>query len=116
MIVKAVFPERADSKELASRWLAVTPYLLLDKFDRLKPGGTGMAFEWSLISDFADMEARIIIAGGITPENVSGILSFGNIFGIDVSSGVEIAPGIKSKAKMKRLLKKVKNKDGQAAH
>lgn len=109
MIIKAVFPEEANSIEVAYRWLAVTPYILLDKFHPEMPGGTGMAFDWSLIKNFASMKAKIIIAGGVTPNNITKVLSVTDIWGVDVSSGVEVAPGIKSREKMQELIKKVKN-------
>lgn len=63
-------------------------------------GGTGTSFDWSLLAPRAPDD--VLIAGGITPDNVRELLVF-SPFGIDVSSGVESAPGIKDHAALERL-------------
>lgn len=64
-------------------------------------GGTGTAFDWSLIGDQARL-ADAMVAGGIGPDNAAAAAALG-AHAIDISSGVEDAPGVKSRAKMTAL-------------
>ncbi len=77
-----------------------TDAVLLDAFSPTMFGGTGEAFDWSLISDVNGH--RIFLAGGITPENAAAAARLG-VYGIDLCSGIESAPGKKDHEKMKRL-------------
>lgn len=63
-------------------------------------GGTGRAFRWELLAPNAP--DATFVAGGVTPDNVGELLRY-KPWGIDVSSGVEAAPGIKDEAKIRRL-------------
>ena len=68
--------------------------ILLDAYVKNVPGGTGVSFDWSLIP--ADLQQPIILAGGLDPLNVKAAITQSNIWGIDVSGGVEEHKGIKS--------------------
>jgi len=57
-------------------------------------GGTGQSFDWSLVQKLA-RERRIVLAGGLRPENVAQAIAAVRPFGVDVASGVERAPGDK---------------------
>jgi len=72
---------------------------LLDTFHSENYGGTGMPFDWS-IAIHAKQFGAIIIAGGLTPENVADAVRMVKPHGVDVSSGVELRPGIKDRKKM----------------
>lgn len=72
--------------------------LLLDSHSATKAGGSGQAFDWSLVPD--SMRGRFILAGGLDADNVGAALSALRPWAVDVSSGVESAPGIKSASKM----------------
>ena len=72
------------------------------------PGGNGAAWNWSLAKPFCE-RFPTLIAGGITPENAAEVLRLANPCGIDVSSGVESAPGVKDLDKVKRLIENVHN-------
>ncbi len=63
-------------------------------------GGTGQAFDWTILD--GRVPHATFIAGGVTPENVSALLRQ-QPWGVDVSSGVESAPGVKDPAKLERL-------------
>ena len=81
-------------------------------FDTLTPGkfgGSGKVFNWSLVPDNIPRD-RLILAGGITPENVQIALDQVNPAVIDVASGAEYSPGIKDLTKVKRLLDVIKNR------
>lgn len=74
-------------------------------------GGTGLTFDWDHLTD--DLGAyRIIIAGGLTPENVGHVLGRFRPSGVDVASGVEQSPGIKDHNKMRRFIHAVRRYGG----
>lgn len=77
---------------------------LLDAWDEAEYGGTGKTLQWDQLISICQ-NYQIILAGGITPENVNTAISSCNPAGIDLSSGVEIEPGNKSLEKIKTLLK-----------
>jgi len=84
---------------------------LLDSHVPGKYGGTGISFQWELAVK-AKAHGRIILSGGITVENVYEALRTVAPFGLDVSTGVEVSPGIKDHGKMKMLLQKVREAHG----
>ncbi|MGR3218803.1 MAG: phosphoribosylanthranilate isomerase, partial [Candidatus Anammoxibacter sp.] len=73
---------------------------LIDSYSKGKMGGTGTSFDWNIIKtntynkDFTKSK-RIIIAGGLNPENVNEAIKLTEPFGVDTSSGVESSPGVK---------------------
>lgn len=75
--------------------------LLVDTYLPMVEGGSGITFNWQALRQF-DLD-KIIVAGGITPENVGNLLSYYQPFGIDLSSGVESYPGKKDTQKLKNL-------------
>jgi phosphoribosylanthranilate isomerase len=76
---------------------------LLDTYVSGMHGGTGMVFDWS-IARAASAYGNIILGGGLTPENVAEAIRRGAPSAVDVSSGVEIAPGIKAPEKIRRFI------------
>ena len=81
-------------------------YFLLDNKELNSYGGTGKTFDWELIpSDLR--KDRMILAGGITVENVSEAISKIDPAFLDVSSGVESSPGIKDKMKLEQFFSAV---------
>lgn len=97
-VVKAVGRIDADT---ATRWPSRVR-LLVDADDRVYRGGTGMKADWAAAAVLA-RQRPIVLAGGITPENVGDAVMTVQPFGIDVSSGVEDAPGIKNPEKLRAL-------------
>jgi phosphoribosylanthranilate isomerase len=72
-------------------------------------GGSGRSFSWSLAREFAGLgEAPLLVAGGVDPDNALTALSESGAWGIDVSSGVEAAPGVKDAMLMERLVARVR--------
>src|SRR5690606_35994397 len=99
-IIKAVGIATAEDLQLADAYEPVCDRLLLDakapKNSEL-PGGRGVAFDWGVLGAL-DPELQFMLSGGLTPDNVADALNQVRPFGIDVSSGVEMAPGVKSVA------------------
>ncbi len=79
--------------------------LLLDTYVPGVPGGTGQAFNWSLIPK--DLNKHVILAGGLTPKNVWQVISAVRPYAVDVSSGVELEKGIKDPEKMAAFIRGV---------
>jgi phosphoribosylanthranilate isomerase len=79
--------------------------ILLDSYDEKAPGGTGKVFDWSQAEAVAESRAcKLVLAGGLNPDNIGTAITQLNPFGVDVSSGVEQSPGIKDPVKMKLLI------------
>ncbi len=76
---------------------------LLDSYDPDRFGGTGRSFDWSMVPEL-QLDRPILLAGGLAPENVAAAIRIVRPWGVDVSSGVEIAPGKKSADKMCRFV------------
>ena len=72
-------------------------------------GGTGQAFDWSRIP--AGIQKPFVLAGGLTPENVFDAICATLPWGVDVSSGLESAPGIKDGDKMRHFVEEVRRAD-----
>jgi phosphoribosylanthranilate isomerase len=81
-----------------------TDAILLDAFDPEKYGGTGLTFDWNIVGHIGK---RVFLAGGINPDNAGDALELG-VYGIDVCSGIEAAPGKKDHKKMKKLFENIR--------
>jgi len=77
---------------------------LLDAYSKAGLGGTGEKFNWDLAVEANKLGKPIFLAGGLTPENVADAVARVNPFAVDVSSGVESAPGRKDPAKVKEFV------------
>lgn len=78
--------------------------LLLDAYHPGIQGGTGSSFDWDLIPQ--DCDLPIILAGGLTPDNIEQAIQKVKPYAVDVSSGVEAGKGIKNVAKMAAFIRK----------
>ncbi|MCY1313358.1 N-(5'-phosphoribosyl)anthranilate isomerase [compost metagenome] len=76
--------------------------MLLDTYVAGTPGGTGEAFDWSLVPRNA--AKPVILAGGLTPENVGDAVRQVRPYAVDVSGGVEASKGIKDAAKIQAFI------------
>jgi phosphoribosylanthranilate isomerase len=86
--------------------------LLLDAYDPKLMGGTGRTLDWSSLQTFRPRCAWLL-AGGITPDNVQAALSLLCPDGIDLSSGVELAPGDKDLRKVAQLFERLRQQDSR---
>lgn len=80
--------------------------LLLDAYVPGVPGGTGARFDWRLIPP--RLPKRVILSGGLTPDNVAEAVQRVRPWAVDVSSGVEAAKGIKDAQKIARFISQAK--------
>jgi phosphoribosylanthranilate isomerase len=79
--------------------------ILVDTYVEGVPGGTGRSFEWSSLP--AGLSCPMILAGGLTPDNVAAAVSRVRPWAVDVSGGVEAAPGVKDTAKIAAFIRGV---------
>ena len=100
-VIKAVSVGGVDVRAWPSRIR-----LLLDVHDPMARGGTGRTIDWTAAADLA-AQREIVLAGGLTPDNVADAVALVRPFGIDVSSGVERAPGIKDHQRLRALFEAV---------
>jgi phosphoribosylanthranilate isomerase len=89
--------------------------LLLDSGGQHQPGGTGIAFDWKKAQPAAEAMRkgglRMVVAGGLTPDNVSDAIRALSPWGVDVVSGVEASPGKKDPEKVRAFVRAVREMD-----
>ncbi|MFZ1978776.1 MAG: phosphoribosylanthranilate isomerase, partial [Bacteroidota bacterium] len=75
-------------------------------------GGTGRTFDWNIACELTK-DRKIILSGGLNPENIARAVEYVRPYGVDVNSGVERQPGKKDAELLQRLFANIKNvKDG----
>ncbi len=83
---------------------------LLDSYDPVTVGGTGRTCDWSKARDLVRASpVPVLLAGGLTPGNVSAAIAAVRPWGVDVSSGVETGPGVKDIGKVRRFIEACRN-------
>ena len=100
-VMKAVSIGSADTRLWPAR-----VRLLLDVHDPLARGGTGRTIDWAAAAELAS-QRKVVLAGGLKPENVADAVARVRPYGIDVSSGVERSPGIKDHQRLRALFEAV---------
>ena len=103
----------SDNEELAA-YADVVSGFLLDTYHKDMAGGTGMPFDWNLVEQVKP-PGPVILAGGLTPENVGEAIRQVKPFAVDVNSGVEYQPGRKDSDKLKRFVHEVRKADELAS-
>ena len=83
--------------------------VLLDTLAQGLYGGSGESFDWKLIP--TEMRRRVLLSGGLHPENVSGAIQLIRPWAVDVSSGVEASKGVKDHARIHKFIEEVRNAD-----
>lgn len=109
-VVKAVRVRCMDTLQQASSFQDHVDALLLDAYHPDLLGGTGKTLDWSSLRSFRP-SCSWILAGGLTPDNILNALELVNPDGIDLSSGVELAPGDKDLQKVMRLFEQLRQLD-----
>ncbi len=80
--------------------------ILLDAYRPGVPGGTGESFDWGRVP--IESSRPIVLAGGLSPDNVADAINSTRIYGVDVSGGVESAPGIKDPEKIQAFIQRAR--------
>jgi phosphoribosylanthranilate isomerase len=107
-VIKAIrVKENIDLKLIESYPVKV---VLFDTFSEESYGGTGRSFGWGALKDL-NTSKRIILSGGLTPENVFQAIRIVHPYAVDVSTGVEDHPGKKNPEKLKKFIEAVRNED-----
>ncbi|QKL03092.1 phosphoribosylanthranilate isomerase [Pseudomonas sp. NY5710] len=104
--IKALRVRPGDDLEAACQRYAGARGILLDTYVAGVPGGTGEAFDWSLVP--ARLSKPIILAGGLSAANVGQAIAQVRPYAVDVSGGVEQAKGIKDAAKIEAFMQAVR--------
>src|SRR5207237_1273950 len=90
--------------------------LMVDSGNVTMRGGTGQVFDWLRASDFVmslQQRSRVVIAGGLNPDNVAAAVCLFRPWGVDVVTGVEKSPGKKDHEKLKSFIAAVRTADAQ---
>ena len=103
--IKAINPSSPDAIALADRAYPDAAGILVDSHAPGGLGGTGKMLDWDQLKAG---KLPLILAGGLNPENVATAVRMVRPWAVDVSSGVESAPGIKSAAALKRFIEEAK--------
>jgi phosphoribosylanthranilate isomerase len=101
LVIKALFSEGTPSMENASEYDASA--FLVECGQGLLPGGNALEWNWATAKEFGDKHP-LILAGGLTADNVSGAITASRPDAVDVSSGVEYKPGGKDLKKVKAFM------------
>ena len=104
--IKAVAMGTAGAADRAGREFPDAAALLLDSHQVGQVGGTGQAFDWGTIPR---LTRPLVLAGGLTPGNVRQAVQQVRPWAVDVSSGVEDAPGVKNAEKMQMFIREAKH-------
>jgi len=103
--------DHGEAKSLIANYhLAVngnTPAFIVDAFSKMQFGGTGDRVDWTIAAEIA-REFPILLAGGLNPGNVAEAIRTVQPWGVDVSSGVERAPGLKDQDKVREFIRNAK--------
>jgi len=105
-VIKAFRIKHADSLADLPGY-RVAAFLLDAYVEGALPGGTGASFPWQLAAQ-AKPYGPVILAGGLTPENIEAAITQIHPYGVDVSSGVECVPGIKDHQKVREFVERAK--------
>jgi len=110
---KAVRPADAESAlESAARFAPLGvdggPQLLIDAYDPAAYGGTGKRTDWGVAADLARRYPRLLLSGGLTPDNVAQAIAAVRPWAVDLSSGVETSPGHKDHEAVRAFIRTVR--------
>jgi phosphoribosylanthranilate isomerase len=106
-IIKALRTDDGFDARKASAYPMCT--ILLDTYDEQMAGGTGEVGDWRIARETRKFAPRLILAGGLNPENVAQAITMVNPDGVDVCSGLESVPGIKDLRRVQQFVSVARN-------
>lgn len=99
----------ADSIDAAHRYDDLVDALLVDSTDETGAGGTGRTHDWDATRELqAEVDSPVVLAGGLTPENVADAIETVSPYGVDVASGVEASGGVKDHDAVRAFVRNAK--------
>lgn len=110
-VMKALGVSTIEDLAKIEPYSGIADYILLDAKppkDAILPGGNGAAFDWTIL-DHLPGDIEYMLSGGLTVETVAEAVRSTRAFGMDVSSGVESAPGIKDVRLIERFIKNARH-------
>jgi phosphoribosylanthranilate isomerase len=110
--IKAIRVKDKESLLAMAAYKGCVDGFLLDTYVKGKPGGTGTSFDWSLVEE-AKQYGPVILSGGLNAESIREAIHAARPYGVDVSSGVESAPGVKDREKLRRFVAEVSSTMGE---
>jgi phosphoribosylanthranilate isomerase len=109
-VYKALRPATLAEAEADAEWYVAPqpaegqPTLLLDTYHTTLRGGTGETGDWAIAARLAEQVPGLMLAGGLTPENITSAVQQVHPYAVDVASGVERAPGRKDPARVRAFI------------
>lgn len=103
--IKAIRMQQQTDLAAAAQQYSTARALLLDTYVKDVPGGTGQTFDWGWVNH--EVAKPLVLAGGLTPENVAAAIARIQPYAVDVSGGVEQSPGIKDLARVRQFIQAV---------
>ncbi len=112
---KALRPTTLPEAEADAEWFVPPqmhdeqPSLLMDTYHPILPGGTGQTSDWGISAELTQKVPRLMLAGGLNPENVATAVAQVQPYAVDVASGVEACPGKKDPELVHAFVRKAKS-------
>jgi phosphoribosylanthranilate isomerase len=106
-VVKALGIQAKADLDRVKNYASVVDWVLFDAkapADATRPGGLGKSFDWTLLSDVMP-GVPVMLSGGLSATNIEEALSIARVAAVDVSSGVESAPGVKDVGKIREFIR-----------
>ena len=113
-VMKVVAVAVASDLDVLPGFATVTDRILFDARapkDATRPGGLGVPFDWNLLTNL-DVKIPFMVSGGLTAANVAEAIRITHAGGVDVSSGVESAPGVKDVEMIRAFIRAARDADG----
>ena len=107
-VIKGIRIKSIESLEPLKRYQGLVSAFLLDTYAPHILGGTGQVFNWDIALEAKNF-GRVILAGGLTPENISEAIRMVKPYAVDVSSGVELEKGRKDHQKMRLFIERARS-------
>jgi phosphoribosylanthranilate isomerase len=108
-VIKALRVNKGFEPESAAEY--ETTAILLDGFDQSLRGGTGRTFDWSIAQRTRKVVAKLILAGGLGPENVAAAVTTVHPYGVDACSSLESSRGRKDIARVRAFIAAIRAQD-----
>jgi len=109
-LLKAFRVSSESSGALFAPYETCVDAFLLDTYMQGAKGGTGEVFDWSII-DKLKLQRPVVLAGGLSPENVAQAVSEVEPYAVDINSGIELQPGVKDLRRLQTVMQMVGNAD-----